>query len=86
MGFLARIFGGGQKAQPMAPPPQVIQPERDPQTLRDQSGSELDPNRDKQLAEAARQRKRVMARRGRSSLVTSRNTNDDETSGVAIRS
>jgi hypothetical protein len=73
MGFLSAIFGGGRsEPAPVAEP----LPEPEPQM------TEIDPNREAELSEAARNRQMILARRGRSSLVTSR---DGETrSGVSI--
>jgi len=53
------IFGGKPKAPP--PPPEV---KKDIKT-------KVDPDRGEQLAEAARKRREIMTRRGRSKLRTS---------------
>ncbi|MEK9811268.1 MAG: hypothetical protein VW362_12520 [Candidatus Nanopelagicales bacterium] len=74
MGFLASIFGGGggDKDEPVAQPLPEPEPEK----------NNIDPNRDKEISEAAKQRQQILARRGRSSLVTSRD--GDTRSGVSI--
>ena len=70
MGFLASIFGGGKEKSapaPVAPPPVPVAA---PEPV--EPASNIDPNRDKELAGAVAQRRELMARRGRSGLVTSR--------------
>jgi len=73
MGFLTGIFGGGEDPEPVEEP----LPEPEEQKTR------VDPNRDQELSEAARQKQQILARRGRSSLVTGRNTGTTRT-GVSI--
>ena len=74
MGFLAALFGGGDDDNDPAP---VAQPLPEPKEKK----QKVDPNRDQELSEAAKQKKQILARRGRSSLVTGRDTG---TTGVSI--
>jgi hypothetical protein len=74
MGFLAGIFGGGGDD-----PEPVAQPLPEPEEKK----TRVDPNRDQELSEAAKQKQAILARRGRSSLVTGRNTGATST-GVSI--
>jgi len=82
MGFIADIFGGKDDPAP-APVAPVEAPEPEPV----EPASAIDPNRDKELAGAVSQRKEMMARRGRSKLVTSRAKarSEDDDSGRVIR-
>ena len=54
-------------------------PVAEPEAEEVDPASAIDPNRDKELAGAAAQRKEIMARRGRSSLVTNRAKTRSET-------
>lgn len=74
MGFLASIFGGGGDDSP-AP---VAQPLPEPE----KKTTSVDPYRDSELSEAAKQRQAILAKRGRSSLVSSRA--GDTASGISI--
>ena len=62
MGFLASVFGGGEKDN--TPEPVLVEPTEETEVL--------DPNRDNEMSEAAKARQQILAKRGRSSLVTSR--------------
>tara|TARA_R110000851_G_scaffold111324_2_gene234531 strand:- start:1494 stop:1814 length:321 start_codon:yes stop_codon:yes gene_type:complete len=65
MGFLAGIFGGGGDEEKF-----VAEPIEEAEEQR----TDIDPNLDAELSEAKKQRQAVVARRGRSELVTSRKT------------
>jgi|TARA_R110000824_G_scaffold64034_2_gene167705 hypothetical protein len=72
MGFLAGIFGGGDEDKFVAEPIEEAEEQR----------TDIDPNLDAELSEAKKQRQAVVARRGRSELVSSRKTATN--SGVNI--
>jgi len=68
------IFGGGDEPEAAAEP--VDEPVEQTSTL--------DPNRDEQLSEASKKKREILARRGRSSLVTSRGDGTTTRSGVSV--
>jgi len=74
MGFIMDIFGGGQEPEAVAEP--LAEPE--------EQTTSIDPNRDQELSEAAKKKHEILARRGRSKLVTSRAGNDSTRSGVSV--
>ena len=73
MGFLSKIFGGGDDEDytpaPLPPPTPVADPDAEPPKRGD-----VDPNMDEMMAGAHTARRKVLSRRGRSSLVTGRPT------------
>lgn len=69
---MGSLFGGASKGPP-APPPEV-EPQR----------TEVDPDRDQQLARAAKKRREALARRGRSSLKTGDSQPGQTRGGVSV--
>jgi hypothetical protein len=79
MGFLSKIFGGGESAPPVVQ--EVPEPvEEELQT------SPIDPAEEEKRLMASKSRKELLARRGRSALVTSRERTGTLRSGVSVAS
>jgi hypothetical protein len=67
------IFGGGSTELP------------EPEPVTEQK-TKIDPDRNEQLAEAARRRKEILQRRGRAQMTTGETTEGPTRSGVSVTS
>ena len=79
MGFLSKIFGGGEKQAPVQPVVEEVPEEPEPLQT-----DPVDPNEEEKRVVASTNRKAMLARRGRSSLVSSRRDDEGIRGGVSI--